>query len=116
TMAGLACLGIEVDPTRIEKRLKTRYVDERIDDLDQALATVRASVERGEPRSIAMCANAADVYPELIRRGITPDLVTEQTAAHDPLIGYVPQGLTLAEAAELRERDPAAYIERAKAG
>jgi urocanate hydratase len=116
TMAGLACLGVEIDPARIEKRLKTRYVDERIDDLDRALAAVQASAASGKPRSIAMCANAADVYPELVRRGITPDLVTEQTAAHDPLIGYVPPGLSLAEAAELRACDPQGYIARAKAG
>src|SRR5208282_2704311 len=74
------------------------------------------AVASGRPRSIAVCANAADVYPELVRRGITPDLVTEQTAAHDPLIGYVPPGLTLDEAAKLRERDPQGYIERAKKG
>jgi urocanate hydratase len=116
TMAGLSVLGVEIDPTRIEKRLKTRYVDERIDDLDEALAAVRAAVEKGEPRSIAMCANAADVYPELVRRGVIPDLVTEQTAAHDPLVGYIPQGLSLGEAAELRARDPKAYVELAKQG
>jgi urocanate hydratase len=116
TMAGLSCLGVEIDPARIEKRLRTRYVDERIDDLDQALAAVQASAQSGRPRSVALCANAADVYPELVRRGITPDLVTEQTAAHDPLAGYVPPGLTLAEAAALRERDPQGYIARAKQG
>jgi urocanate hydratase len=114
TMAGMSCLGIEIDPARIEKRLQTRYVDERIDDLDQALAAVRDSAARGEPRSVALCANAADVFPELVKRGVVPDLVTEQTAAHDPLIGYVPQGLSLPEAAALRESDPAGYIERAK--
>jgi urocanate hydratase len=116
TMAGVACLGVEIDPARIAKRLATRYVDERIDDLDRALEAVRASAASGHARSIAMCANAADVYPELVRRGVTPDLVTEQTAAHDPLNGYVPQGLSLAEAAALRARDPRGYIERAKAG
>jgi urocanate hydratase len=116
TMAGLSCLGVEIDPARIEKRLRTRYVDERIDDLDQALAAVQAAAAAGRPRSVALCANAADVYPELVRRGITPDLVTEQTAAHDPLVGYVPPGLTLAEAATLRERDPRGYIDRAKQG
>jgi urocanate hydratase len=116
TMAGMSCLGVEIDPARIEKRLKTRYVDERIDDLDRALAAVEAAQKAGRPRSIAMCANAADVYPELVRRGITPDLVTEQTAAHDPLNGYVPPGLSLDEAAALRARDPKGYIERAKAG
>ena len=116
TMAGVSLLGVEIDPTRIEKRLKTRYLDARIDDLDEALAAIEASVRAGTPRSIGLCANAADIYPELVRRGITPDLVTEQTAAHDPLIGYVPQGLSLAEAAELRARDPQGYITRAKAG
>jgi urocanate hydratase len=116
TMAGMACLGVEIDPVRIEKRLHTRYVDERIDDLDRALAAVQASAAAGHPRSIAMCANAADVYPELVRRGVTPDLVTEQTAAHDPLVGYVPPGLSLADAAALRAADPAGYIARAKAG
>jgi urocanate hydratase len=116
TMAGVSLLGVEVDPARIEKRLATRYVDERIDDLDEALAAIRAAVEKGTPRSIAMCANAADVYPELVRRGVTPDLVTEQTAAHDPLVGYVPPGITLAEAAEMRERDPKRYVELAKNG
>jgi urocanate hydratase len=116
TMAGVSCLGVEIDPARIEKRLKTRYVDERIDDLDRALDAVRAAAARGVPRSIAICANAADVYPELVKRGITPDLVTEQTSAHDPLNGYVPPGITLAEAAALRERDPARYIACAKNG
>ncbi|WP_437875996.1 urocanate hydratase [Sorangium sp. So ce513] len=116
TMAGMACLAVEIDPARIEKRLRTRYVDERIDDLERALDAVLEGARRGAPRSIALCGNAADVYPELVRRGVTPDLVTEQTAAHDPLIGYVPPGLTLEEAAELRARDPGEYVARAKAG
>jgi urocanate hydratase len=116
TMAGVSLLGVEIDPARIEKRLATRYLDERIDDLDRALAAVDEAVRSGRPRSIAVCANAADVYPELVRRGITPDLVTEQTAAHDPLNGYVPPGMTLAQAADARARDPKAYIAAAKAG
>src|SRR5262249_14713838 len=116
TMAGLSLLGVEIDPARIEKRLKTRYLDARIDDLDEAPAAIDDAVKSGKPRSIGMCANAADVYPELVRRGVIPDLVTEQTAAHDPLIGYVPQGLSLDEAAALRAKDPAGYIARAKAG
>jgi urocanate hydratase len=114
TMAGMSCLGVEIDPARIEKRLKTRYLDERIDDLDRALEVVRDSAARGTPRSIGMCANAADVYPELVRRGVVPDLVTEQTAAHDPLVGYIPRGLDLESAAALRKSDPAAYVARAK--
>lgn len=116
TMAGMACLGVEIDPARIEKRLRTRYVDERIDDLDRALDAVLESARRGAPRSIALCGNAADVYPELVRRGVTPDLVTEQTAAHDPLVGYVPPGLTLEQAAALRARGPGEYVARAKEG
>ncbi|WP_437633217.1 urocanate hydratase [Sorangium sp. So ce854] len=116
TMAGMACLGVEIDPARIEKRLRTRYVDERIDDLDRALDAVLESARRGAPRSIALCGNAADVYPELVRRGVTPDLVTEQTAAHDPLVGYVPPGLTLEQAAALRAKGPGEYVARAKEG
>ncbi|NUP07386.1 MAG: urocanate hydratase [Polyangiaceae bacterium] len=114
TMAGVSLLGVEIDPTRIEKRLATRYVDARIDDLDEALRVVKESAERGEPKSIAICANAADIFPELVRRGVIPDLVTEQTAAHDPLVGYIPQGLDLVEAAKLRATNPAEYVRRAK--
>jgi urocanate hydratase len=115
TMAGMSCLAVEVDPSRIEKRLATRYVDTRVDDLDTALASLDAARREGKAQSIALCANAAEIYPELVRRGITPDLVTEQTAAHDPLNGYIPLGLSLREAAELRAEDPAGYVERAKA-
>jgi len=115
TMAGMSCLAVEVDPSRIEKRLATRYVDVRVDDLDAALAQLEAARKEGRAVSIALCANAAEVYPELVRRKVVPDLVTEQTAAHDPLNGYVPLGLSLHEAAELRAEDPAGYVERAKA-
>jgi urocanate hydratase len=114
-MAGISCLAVEVDPDRIAKRLAARYVDERIDDLDAALTAVRAASSRGEPRSIAVCANAASVYPKLAASGITPDLVTEQTAAHDPLRGYIPVGLSLVDAARLREKSPGEYIDQAKA-
>jgi urocanate hydratase len=115
-MAGLGSVSIEVDPTRIQKRLETRYVDERIDDLEQAVAAARASTRRGEPRSIAVCGNAAEIFPKLLALGLIPDLVTEQTAAHDPLIGYVPEGLSLEAAAKLRADDPAGYVTQAKAG
>jgi len=104
-----------VDPSRIQKRLDTRYVDERSDDLDAALARLEVAKKEGRPISIALCANAADVFPELVKRGVFPDLVTEQTAAHDPLVGYIPLGFTLEEASELRKEDPAGYVERAKA-
>jgi urocanate hydratase len=114
-MAGISCLAIEVDPDRIAKRLGTRYVDERIDDLDAALSAVRAASARGEARSIAVCANAAEVYPRLVQSGVIPDLVTEQTAAHDPLRGYIPVGVSLSEAAALRASDPREYMARAKA-
>ncbi len=114
TMAGLSCLAIEIDPHRIERRLSTRYVDQRIDDLDRALAAIEAAIEKNQPTSIAICANAADIFPELVRRGVVPDLVTEQTAAHDPLIGYVPQGVSLADAAALRASNPKEYVIRAK--
>jgi urocanate hydratase len=113
-MAGLGSVSIEVDPTRIEKRLATKYVDERIDDLDRAVQVAIESAERGAPRSIAVCANAAEIYPALVERGIVPHLVTEQTAAHDPLNGYIPLGLTVETAAEVRAEDPEGYVDRAK--
>ncbi|WP_394821217.1 urocanate hydratase [Pendulispora albinea] len=116
TMAGISCLAVEVDPTRITKRLETRYVDVRIDDLDAALARIDEATKSGKPISIGLCGNAAEVYPELARRGIVPPLVTEQTSAHDPLHGYIPAGFSLDEAAALRKDDPDGYVERAKAG
>ncbi len=116
TMAGMSCLAIEIDPSRIQKRLETRYVDERIDDLDHVLARIEKATREGKPVSVGMCANAADVYPELVRRGVIPPLVTEQTSAHDPLNGYVPSGLTLDAAASLRASDPKGYVTRAKQG
>ena len=115
TMAGMSCLAIEVDPTRIQKRLDTGYVDERIDDLDLALKRLQDAAKAERPVSIALCGNAAEIYPELLRREIIPDLVTEQTSAHDPLVGYIPNGFTLEEAAELRAEDPEGYVARAKA-
>ncbi len=114
TMAGISCLGVEIDPVRIQKRIDTRYVDARFEDLDEALAFIKAACASGEPKSAALLGNAADIYPELVKRGEIPDFVTEQTAAHDPLVGYVPRGLTLAKATELRESDPKGYVERAK--
>jgi urocanate hydratase len=115
TMAGGVFVGVEVDPARIRRRLETRYLDEVADDLDDALRRADAFRRRGEPRSIGLCANAADVCAELARRGLVPDLATDQTSAHDPLGGYVPQGLDLAAAAALRKGDPAEYVRRARA-
>jgi urocanate hydratase len=114
TMAGAAILCIEVDPSRIERRLGTRYLDEATGSLDEALGRVRRAAAEGRPLSVGLHGNAADVVPELARRGEHFDLVTDQTAAHDPLTGYVPQGLDVGEAAALRERDPVEYVERAR--
>ncbi len=112
TMAGAAALIVEVDPRRIERRLATRYVDEATDSLDHALATVAAWRRDRVARSIALCANAADVLPALVARGVVPDVLTDQTSAHDPLAGYVPNGMTLAEADALRQADPDEYVRR----
>jgi urocanate hydratase len=115
TLAGAAILCIEVDPARIERRLETRYLDEAADSLDDALARVRAAAAEGRALSVGLLGNAADVVPELARRGEHFDLVTDQTAAHDPLTGYVPNGLTLDEANALRSSDPDEYLRRAGA-
>ena len=115
TMAGAVFLGVEIDPTRVQRRLETRYLDELAPDLDSALRRVDECRAKKQARSIAVIGNAADIYAELVRRGITPDLVTDQTSAHDPLVGYIPQGLTLEAAAELRLRDPDEYVRRSRA-
>ena len=115
TMAGISCLAVEIDEARIEKRLATRYVDERADTLDAALERIERATQEGKPVSVGLLGNAGDVYGELVARNIVPDLVTEQTSAHDPLNGYVPMGFSLEEAAELRAEDPEGYVERAKA-
>jgi len=112
TMNGATALVIEVDPQRIERRLATRYLDEATDSLDEALARVRGWMSTGAARSIGLRANAADVLPALVARGITPDVLTDQTSAHDALNGYVPNGLSLDEATRLRDRHPSEYIAR----
>jgi urocanate hydratase len=114
TMTGAAILCIEADPARIERRLETRYLDESADSLDGALARIRAAASEGRALSVGLLGNAAEVVPELVRRGEAFDLVTDQTAAHDPLNGYVPAGLTVDEAAELREKDPDEYLRLAR--
>ncbi|MEQ9646674.1 MAG: urocanate hydratase [Sandaracinaceae bacterium] len=116
TMAGAAFLGVEIDEARAKRRLETRYVDALTHDLDEALAMVTKWADEKQAKSVALVGNAADVYPELVRRGVTPDFVTEQTAAHDPLVGYVPTDLSLEAATELRARDPEAYVRRAREG
>ncbi|HJK93141.1 MAG TPA: urocanate hydratase [Polyangiaceae bacterium LLY-WYZ-15_(1-7)] len=114
TMAGASFLGVEVDESRVKRRLETRYVDRMTKSLDEALAWIEEATAKKEALSIGLVANAADVYPALVERGVTPDFVTEQTSAHDPLRGYVPAGLSLEAAAELREADPETYVERAR--
>jgi urocanate hydratase len=112
TMAGACFLGIDVDGTRIEKRLKTRYCDYLAQSLDEALSMLDAARKRQEAISVGLVGNCADVLPALIKQGVTPDIVTDQTSAHDPLNGYVPNQMTLEEALRLRERDPDEYVRR----
>ncbi len=112
TMAGAAFLGVEVDPQRIQKRLQTGYCDRISLDLDEALAAVEGAARRGEALSVGLVGNCAEVLPELVRRGFTPDLLTDQTSAHDPLNGYIPARIPLSEAAELRKSNPDEYLRR----
>lgn len=109
TMAGGVCLDVEVDRARIERRIRQSYCDLIADSLDEALGMVRTFTASGEAKSIGLVGNAADVYPELLGRGVVPDVVTDQTSAHDPVNGYVPRGITLAQALALRSQDPASY-------
>ncbi len=114
TLAGAAILCVEVDPSRIERRLETRYLDEAAESVDDALARIRAAAAEQRPLSVGLLGNASEVVPELARRREHFDLVTDQTAAHDPLNGYVPSGLDVAEAARLRSEDPDEYLRRAR--
>ena len=114
TMLGAAFLGVEIDPDRIAKRLATGYLDASATDLDDALRRLDGARRARRPLSIGLVGNAATVHAELARRGLAPDLVTDQTSAHDPLNGYVPADVTLADAAALRRRDPEGYVRRAK--
>jgi urocanate hydratase len=113
TMNGAAFLGVEADASRLRMRHKTRYLDFMETDLDAALRRVLKAKERGEAVSVGLLGNAADVIPELARRRVAVDVLTDQTSAHDPLVGYIPQGLSLEEAAHLRFRDPQGYLKRA---
>jgi urocanate hydratase len=112
TMTGAAFLGIDVDPERIKKRLKTGYCDFMVTTLDEALRILKNAVRKKENVSVGLVGNCADVIPELAARGVVPDILTDQTSAHDPLNGYVPNGMTLAEAVELRKNDPKGYQEK----
>jgi urocanate hydratase len=114
-MNGGVFLGIDVDPSRIQKRLDTGYMDKLAGSLDEALQWVNESVAKKEAVSIGLVANAATIYQELAERNIVPDMVTDQTSAHDALVGYVPEGLSLEAAADLRQRDPDEYVRQSKA-
>ena len=107
-MAGACCLAVECNPDSIDFRLRTRYVDERTDSLDEALAMIERWTKAGQAKSVGLLGNAADIFPEIHRRGVRPDIVTDQTSAHDPLNGYLPQGWSLASWRDLRESDPKA--------
>ncbi|MGK0375961.1 MAG: urocanate hydratase [Arenicella sp.] len=106
SMAGACCLAVECDPESIDFRIRTRYLDAKAETLDQALAMIDQWTKAGDVKSVGLCANAADIFPELVKRGIRPDMVTDQTSAHDPLNGYLPKGWTLAEWKDKRVSAP----------
>jgi urocanate hydratase len=115
TMAGFSCLAVECQPSRIEMRLRTRYLDVQATNLDEALAIIARAAAEKKPVSVGLLGNAAEIFPELVRRGVKPDVVTDQTSAHDPLNGYLPAGWTVGEWEAKRERDPAAVTAAARA-
>src|SRR5690348_15552461 len=110
TMHGAAILGVEVAEPRVDKRIETGYLDRKTHDLDEALAWLDVARAARSPLSVGLIGNAADVIPELARRGVVPDVVTDQTSAHDMLNGYIPAGMSLADAEALRASDPDAYV------
>ena len=114
-MAGASCLVVECQPSRIEMRLRTRYLDCQAATLEEALAIIERACREQKPRSVGLLGNAAEIFPDLVRRGIRPDIVTDQTSAHDPINGYLPRGWTVADWAARRERDPAAVGRAARA-
>jgi urocanate hydratase len=114
-MAGASCLVVECQPSRIEMRLRTRYLDCQAATLEKALAIIERACREQKPRSVGLLGNAAEIFPDLVRRGIRPDIVTDQTSAHDPINGYLPRGWTVADWAARRERDPAAVGRAARA-
>jgi len=114
TMAGASMLAVECQPSRIEMRLKTGYLDKQAKDLDEALALIEASCRDRKPISVGVVGNAAEIFPELVRRGIKPDVVTDQTSAHDPVNGYLPKGWTLAQWEDKRANDPKAVAQAAR--
>lgn len=114
TMNGGVCLDVEVDEARIRRRVETGYCNVLVRDLDEALTMAEEAKRDGRPLSIGLVGNCAEVHPELVRRGLKPDVITDQTSAHDPLGGYIPQGLSVREAADLRASDPKEYVRRAR--
>ena len=112
TMNGACFLGVEVDPERIKRRVKTGYCDIMVNDLDEALRILKEALRKKEAVSVGLVGNCADVIPALAERGVVPDLLTDQTSAHDPLNGYIPSGLAVEQAAELRRKDPDGYLKR----
>ena len=114
TMAGASLLAVECQPSRIEMRLKTRYLDRRAESLDEALAMMAAASKARKPVSVGLLGNAAEIFPELVRRAVRPDVVTDQTSAHDPVNGYMPAGWSIADWEERRARDPKGVAEAAK--
>ncbi|HXJ95779.1 MAG TPA: urocanate hydratase [Terriglobia bacterium] len=112
TLNGGAFLGIEVDAERIKRRIRQGYCDICVNDLDEALRILKKAVRQKQATSVGLVGNCADVIPEMARRGVVPDLLTDQTSAHDPLNGYIPRGLTIEEAAEIRRSDPKDYLTR----
>ncbi|USK76921.1 urocanate hydratase [Peribacillus frigoritolerans] len=115
TMNGGVCIGIDVDETRIDRRIETRYTDVKTDSLDEAIRLAEEAKLAGKALSIGLIGNASDILPEMIARNFIPDVLTDQTSAHDPLNGYTPSGMSMVEAAELRNSDPEKYIELSKA-
>ena len=114
TMAGFSMIAVECDESRIDYRLRTGYVDKKATTLDEALALLDDAIKNKQPTSIGLLGNAADIFPELVKRGVVPDCTTDQTSAHDPLNGYLPQGWTMAHAAAMRKEDEAAVVKAAK--
>lgn len=114
TMAGASMIAVECKPSSIDFRLRTRYLDEKADSIDEALEIVERAHKAGKAVSVGVLGNAAEIFPDMVRRGIRPDVVTDQTSAHDPLNGYLPAGWTIAEWEERKERDPAGTIQAAK--
>ncbi|WP_028401439.1 urocanate hydratase [Ectobacillus panaciterrae] len=115
TMNGGVCIGIDVDETRIDRRIETRYTDVKTDSLDEAIRLAKEAKQAGKALSIGLLGNAAEILPEMIARNFIPDVLTDQTSAHDPLNGYTPAGLSFEEAAELRQSNPEEYVKRSKA-